>query len=74
MSHDPSRDRVVDGDEFGAVREGRLDLYVVQHLGHTLHHSVASEHLPAATINSATVRPSRAPSRMWSVMTATASG
>ena len=43
-----SRDRVVDGDELGAVREGGLDLDVVQHLGHAVHDVVAAEHLATA--------------------------
>ena len=44
----PSRDRVVDGDELGAVRERGLDLDVVEHLGDALHDVVAGENLAAA--------------------------
>ncbi|SKZ94627.1 Uncharacterised protein [Mycobacteroides abscessus subsp. abscessus] len=33
------------GDELRPVRESRLHLNVVQHLGHTVHHVVASEYL-----------------------------
>ena len=65
---------MVDGDELGAVWERGLHLNVVEHLGHTLHDIVAGQHSRPLTINSATVRPSRAPSRRWSVITATASG
>ena len=39
-----SRDRLVHGDELGAVGEGRLDLHLVDHLGHALHDVVAGEH------------------------------
>ena len=38
----PSADRLVDGDELGAVGEGRLDLDVVDHLGDALHDLVAA--------------------------------
>ena len=56
------RDRLVDGDELGAVGEGGLDLHLVDHLGDAVHHVVAGQHLRPASIRSATVRPSRAPS------------
>src|SRR5207237_9833401 len=36
--------RLVDGDEFGAVGKGRLDLDVVDHLRHPLHDLLAAEH------------------------------
>src|SRR5216683_2099581 len=39
-----SADRLVDGDELGAVGEGRLDLDVVDHLGHAFHHLLALQH------------------------------
>ena len=38
----------MDGDELGAVREGGLDLDVVEHLGDALHDVVATEHLATA--------------------------
>jgi hypothetical protein len=36
-------DRLVRGDELGAVGEGRLDLDLVDHLGHSLHHLLAAD-------------------------------
>ena len=42
-----SGDRVVQGDELGAVGERRLDLDLVEHLGDALHHVVAREHVAA---------------------------
>ena len=42
------RDRVVDGDELGAVRKRRLHLDVVEHFRHALHDVVAVENLAAA--------------------------
>src|ERR1700686_1399883 len=38
-----SNDGMVDGDELGAVGEGRLDLDLGNHLGDALHHVVAGE-------------------------------
>ena len=37
----------MDGDELGAVGEGRLDLDVVDHLGNSLHHLVAAKDMGA---------------------------
>ena len=37
----------MEGDELGAVGEGRLDLDLVEHLGDALHHVVGVEHLAA---------------------------
>ena len=34
---------MVNGDEFGAVGESRLDLHVVNHFRHAFHHVVAFE-------------------------------
>ena len=67
-------DRVVDGDELGAVGKGRLDLDVVDHLGDALHHLIARQHMRARLHESATERPSRAPSTTKSVISAIASG
>src|SRR6185436_7259198 len=44
-----SRNRIVDGDQFGPVRESRLDLDVGDHLRHALHDLVAPEQGPAVT-------------------------
>ena len=41
-------DRMVDGDELGAVGKRRLHLDVVEHLRHALHDVVAGQHLAAA--------------------------
>src|ERR1700755_2921324 len=40
-------DRLMDGDEFCAVRKRRLDLDVVDHFGDAGHHLVAPQHLGA---------------------------
>ena len=37
----------MDGDELGAVGEGRLDLDVVDHRGDPVHHLVGGEHMRA---------------------------
>ena len=37
----------MDGDELRPVRERRLDLHVVDHLGDTIHHLRARDHLRA---------------------------
>src|SRR6476646_3767176 len=42
-----SADRVVHGDELGAVGEGRLDLDVVDHLGDAVHHLRSRQHMRA---------------------------
>src|SRR5690242_8364882 len=42
-----SPDRLVYRDQLGAVRESRLDLHVVDHLGDALHHLFAREDLCA---------------------------
>ncbi len=36
-----SADRVMDGDQLGAVREGGFDLHLGDHLGDALHHLIA---------------------------------
>lgn len=36
-------DRIVDGDELGAVGEGGFDLHHVDHLGHAVHHVLGLE-------------------------------
>ena len=38
MRRSAHADRLVHGDELGAVGEGRLDLHVVDHLGDAVHH------------------------------------
>src|SRR5690554_7898243 len=38
-----SNNRVVDGDEFGAVREGGFHLHFVDHVGDAVHDVVPSE-------------------------------
>ena len=38
-------DRLVDGDELGAVGEGGLDLHIVDHLGDAVHHLIAGDHV-----------------------------
>src|SRR4051812_32196991 len=43
----PSDDRLVHGDELGAVGERRLDLDVVDHLGDAVHDVVTGEQLAA---------------------------
>ena len=40
-------DRLVDGDELGAVGKGGLDLDVVDHLGDPFHHLVAADDMRA---------------------------
>ena len=70
----PLRDRLVDGDELAAVREGRLDLDVGEHLGDAVHHLFPGQHLPARAIRSATRAPSRARSITQVVSSATVSG
>ena len=40
-------DRIVDGHEFGAVRERAFDLNLVHQFGHAVHHLRASEELAA---------------------------
>ena len=40
-------DRMVDGDELGAVGERALDLHLVDHLGDAVHHVGAAEQLAA---------------------------
>jgi hypothetical protein len=67
-------DRVVDGDELGSVREGGFHLNVRDHLRHALHHLVARQDVAAASISEATVSPSRAPSMMKALISATDSG
>ena len=42
------RDRIVHGDEFGAVREGSLHLYLDEDVGHGGEHVASTEHPPAA--------------------------
>src|SRR5690242_18448773 len=42
-----SADRIVHGDELGAVGKGRLDLDVVDHLGDAVHHLRARHHMRA---------------------------
>src|SRR4051812_20699126 len=44
----PSADGSVDGDELGAVGEGRLDLYFLDHVGNALHDLLAAQHLGAS--------------------------
>src|SRR5207253_7772489 len=39
--------RVVNGDELGAVGERPLDLHLLEHLGHPFHHVVAAEDVEA---------------------------
>ncbi len=43
----PSPDRMVDGDELGAVREGRLHLNGMDHLGDALHALIGADHMAA---------------------------
>src|SRR3989440_1375371 len=38
-----SADRMVDGDQLGAVGEGALDLHLVDHLGDAFHHFITAE-------------------------------
>src|SRR5256885_50403 len=58
MSPSPSRyspgitvgllaDRMMNGDELGAVGKGALDLHLLEHLRHSLHHVVAAEDVEA---------------------------
>src|SRR5437870_2031324 len=58
MSPSPSRyspgitvgllaNRMVNGDELGAVGKGALDLHLLEHLRHSLHHAVAAEDVEA---------------------------
>src|SRR5262245_34811455 len=42
-----SSNRLVHGHQLGAVREGRLDLNVVDHFGDPVHHLLAREHVRA---------------------------
>src|SRR5215813_8724578 len=62
------------GDELGPVREGRLDLHVVNHLGDALHDLIALQHLGAGFHQLSHAPPIAAPSTTKSVMSATASG
>ena len=64
----------MDGDKLGAVGKGRLDLHVMDHLGHPLHALRSGDDTRPASIRSATERPSRAPSSTKSVISAIASG
>src|SRR2546429_4027592 len=58
MSPSPSRyspgitvgllaNRMVNGDKLGAVGKGALDLHLLEHLRHSLHHAVAAEDVEA---------------------------
>ena len=69
-----SANRVVNGDELGAVGEGAFDLDFVDHLRDALHHIVAGQHRAPSDIRSATLLPSRMPSSTSAVMSAMASG
>jgi hypothetical protein len=69
-----SDDRVVHGDQFGAVRERGFHLISgIISATPSITSSRASTVVPSC-ISSATVRPSRAPSMMAAVISATASG
>ena len=71
-----SLDRLVEGHELAPVGEGRLDLHLVDELGHALHHVVAGRAPRGpACISCSTVRsPSRAASSTQHESSATASG
>src|SRR5690625_2147080 len=45
-----SCDRLRDGDQLGAVGKGRLDVDLLEHLGHPVQHVVAGEHLPPGVL------------------------
>ena len=69
------RDRVVDGDQLRAVREGCFDLHQVHQFGNAVHDFVAGDDLGhPSSITSGADLPSLAASRMASVISVTDSG